>query len=187
MNELSVRAAGQVRYRPSTATSGHDWVDAAPFRAYLQFLAAIGDVPPEVVALLAGIAPRLSRRLLTGDGNRPLRRISPDTARRLYAITPSVLHECRYRTVPAGPVVATMRAMAELGWSAAVWSERLGLSPAAVTSLFTGRAQTCSFWLSLQVRAAAVDLRSDPSWVGTRLRHSIPAGSSGPSTDRRAA
>jgi hypothetical protein len=92
-----------VRRAPEAASgSEHDWVDAAPFRAQLHWLLAYPGMTPEVIALLAGVAPRLTRRLLTGHGGRPLRRISQETAYRLYAVTPRVLEHCRHQRVPAG-------------------------------------------------------------------------------------
>jgi hypothetical protein len=147
---------------PAPVPPEHEWVDSAPFRAHLRFLLSVSEASPEVVALLAGVAPRLARRVLTGDGGRPLRRISPDTARRLYAVTPAVLRECRLRTVPAAPVAATMRRMEVLGWSRVDWCEQLGLSQAAVVALASGRTRRCSYWVALQIRAAAVGFRSSP-------------------------
>lgn len=148
---------GQVATRLGT---GHGWVDAAPFQAHLRFLIAVTGVSPEIVALLAGVSPRVGRRLLTGDGSRPPRRISPDTARRLYAVTPAVLEECRRRLVPAGPVTAAMAWMEVAGWCTERWSHLLRLDPEAVRALQDGQTGSCSYWIALQVRAEAVEVRA---------------------------
>ncbi len=151
---------GPFRTRQPFPDRSHDWVDAAPFTAHLRFLTALPQVSPEVVALLAGVAPRVTRRMLTGDGGRPLRRISPETAGRLYAVTPAVLAECRRRMVPAAPVAARMQQLLAAGWSVADWSGRTQLDSAAVEALLAGLTQSCSYWTALQVRAAAVEVRS---------------------------
>jgi hypothetical protein len=136
----------------SPAASRHDWVDAAPFRAHLRHLVDTAAATPEAVAVLAGIAPRVPRRLLTGDGGRPMRRLSSETARRLLAVTPAVLLECRRRLVPAGPVRASLTSST---WSTADWSDVLGLPANTVDDLRRGRADTCTLWTWVCVRAAA--------------------------------
>jgi hypothetical protein len=59
------------------------WVDAAPFRAQLRFLMASTSLSAEEVAAAVGIPARLAERLLRGRNGRPLRRVSPETGRRL--------------------------------------------------------------------------------------------------------
>jgi hypothetical protein len=155
-------------------TASHAWVAAAPFAAHLRLLLSLPDVSLEVVALLAGVAPRVIRRILTGDGQRPLRRLSPDTASRLYAITPELLHRCHERRVPASATAATMRQLSAAGWSVSDWSRVLGLRQAAVAELMSGRTCTCTYWTALQVRAAAVAVRSR---LGSARLASVPCPS----------
>ena len=70
------------------ALDGSDyWVDAAPFRAQLRYLMASASLPAEDVAAAAGISAPLAHRLLYGRNGRPLRRISPDTGRRLLQLS----------------------------------------------------------------------------------------------------
>ena len=70
------------------------WVDAGPFRAQLRFLMASGSLTVDDVAAVAGISARLADRLLHGRDGRPLRRISPDTARRLIQISDQQVRRC---------------------------------------------------------------------------------------------
>jgi hypothetical protein len=65
------------------------WVEAAPFRAHLSHLVATSGLSPTGVALLAGVSPRFAHHLLNGRGGRLLRRISPDSARKLLRVTPA--------------------------------------------------------------------------------------------------
>ena len=63
------------------------WVDAAPFRAQLRYLMASASLSAEEVAAAAGISARLAHRLLHGRNGRALRRVSPDTGRRLIQLS----------------------------------------------------------------------------------------------------
>ena len=82
------------------ALDGSDyWVDAAPFRAQLRFLMASASLSAEEVAAAAGISARLAYRLLHGRNGRPLRRVSPETGRRLIQLT---IEQIRPRRPDAG-------------------------------------------------------------------------------------
>ena len=63
------------------------WVDAAPFRAQLRFLMASASLSADEVAAAVGISARLADRLLHGRNGRPLRRVSPETGRRLLDVS----------------------------------------------------------------------------------------------------
>ncbi len=65
------------------------WVDAAPFRAWLEHLMSAGGLSSAEVAALAGVSARATRALLTGRRGRPVRRICRLTAMRLLSVTPS--------------------------------------------------------------------------------------------------
>lgn len=60
------------------------WVEAAPFRAHLRHLIDTTGQPLPVVAEMARISLPDARRLLHGRRGRPVRRISPQTASRLF-------------------------------------------------------------------------------------------------------
>ena len=64
------------------------WVDAAPFRAQLRYLMASASLTSaEEAAAAAGISARLADRLLHGRNGRALRRVSPETGRRLLRLS----------------------------------------------------------------------------------------------------
>jgi hypothetical protein len=75
------------------------WVDAAPFRAQLRYLMACASLSAEEVAAAAGISARLAYRLLHGRNGRALRRVSPDTGRRLIQLS---VEQIRPRRPDAG-------------------------------------------------------------------------------------
>jgi hypothetical protein len=91
---MTVRAEG--------AGLAGQWVDARPFRAQLHYLMASGSLTVDDVAAVAGISARVAERLLHGRDGRPLRRISPDTARRLIQISHQHVRALRRIMVPAG-------------------------------------------------------------------------------------
>ena len=67
------------------------WVDAAPFRAQLHHLMGSTALPLDEVAAAAGISARLAAHLAYGRNGRALRRVSPETARRLMALSAAQL------------------------------------------------------------------------------------------------
>ena len=74
------------------------WVDAAPFRAHLRYLMASASLSAGEVAAAAGISARLAERLLHGRNGRALRRISPETGRRLIRVSVERIRKRRPET-----------------------------------------------------------------------------------------
>ena len=71
------------------------WVDAAPFRAQLRYLMAGTALSAAEVAAAAGISARLADRLLYGRNGRALRRVSPETGRRLLLVSVEAIRRRR--------------------------------------------------------------------------------------------
>src|SRR5215218_29518 len=92
------------------------WVDAGPFRAQLQHLMASGSLSVDDVAAVAGISARVADRLLHGRNGRQLRRISPDTARRLIQVSDQQVRALRRIMVPAAPARLQLRRLHRAGW-----------------------------------------------------------------------
>ena len=89
---MAVRAASeQVGY----------WVDAAPFRAQLHLLMGSTALSAAEVAAAAGISARLAAHLAYGRNGRALRRISPETGRRLMALSVPQLRRLRSQRLTA--------------------------------------------------------------------------------------
>jgi hypothetical protein len=82
--------------RTASEEIGH-WVDAAPFRAQLHHLMGSTALSAAEVATAAGISRRLAVHLAYGRNGRALRRVSPETGRRLMALSVTQLRRWRSR------------------------------------------------------------------------------------------
>ena len=145
-----------------------NWVDAGPFRAQLRYLMASGSLTLEDVAALAGISARLADRLLHGRDGRQLRRISPDTARRLIQISDQHVQALRRIMVPAAPARLQLRRLYRAGWDDLATAQRVCVAVPELLELATG-ADTCSLLLTVRLTAAAraedsLRYRSPPGW-----------------------
>ena len=130
------------------------WVDAGPFRAQLRFLMASGSLTVDDVAAVAGISARLADRLLHGRDGRPLRRISPDTARRLIQISDQQVQALRRIMVPAAPARLQLRRLHRAGLEDSAIAERVRVAIPELLELASG-ADTCSLLLTVRLTAAA--------------------------------
>jgi plasmid maintenance system antidote protein VapI len=130
------------------------WVDAGPFRAHLRYLMASGSLSVDDVAAVAGISARMADRLLHGRNGRPLRRISPDTARRLIQISDQQVRALRRIMVPAAPARLQLRRLHRAGWHNLAIAERLGVAAPELMELAAG-AGACSLLLTVRLTAAA--------------------------------
>ena len=132
------------------------WVDARPFRAQLRYLMASGSLSVEDVAAVAGISARLAERLLHGRDGRPLRRISPDTARRLLQVSDQQVRALRRIMVPAAPARLQLQRLHGAGWDDLLIAERVRVAAPERVELAAG-ADTCSLLLTIRLTAAARD------------------------------
>jgi hypothetical protein len=147
---------------------GDQWVDAAPFRAQLRYLMASGSLSVGDVAAVAGISARLADRLLHGRDGRPVRRISPDTARRLIQVSDQQVQALRRITVPAAPARLPLRRLHRAGLENLAIAERVRIAVPELIELSSG-ADTCSLLLTVRLTAAA---RAEDSW---RYRNQLGA------------
>jgi hypothetical protein len=135
------------------------WVDAAPFRAHLQHLMATGPLTVAEVAVLAGISRPAAEHLLRGRSGRRLRRVSPETARLLLAVTPTRVRALRWSGMPADAALEQLSHLRAAGWSDQDLIDRTGLSRVELGDLTTGAAQcTRLTTLRLQVAVEAAGL-----------------------------
>jgi hypothetical protein len=152
------------------AEASDDWVDAGPFRAQLRYLMASGSLTIEDVAALAGISARLADRLLHGRDGRQLRRISPDTARRLIQLSNRHVQALRWIMVPAAPARLQLRRLYRAGWDDLGIANRVRGAVPELLELARG-ADTCSLLLTVRLTAAAraedsLRYRSGLGWHG---------------------
>jgi transcriptional regulator with XRE-family HTH domain len=149
--------------------SGH-WVDAGPFRAQLRYLMASGSLTLEDVAAVAGISARLADRLLHGRDGRPLRRISPDTARRLIQISDQHVRALRRIMVPAASARLQLRRLYRAGWDDLAIARQVRVAVPELIELARS-ADSCSLLLTVRLTAAAraedsLRYRSRLGWRG---------------------
>lgn len=129
------------------------WVDATPFRAHLRFLMAVGSLSIADIAAFAGISSTAAEHLLSGRRGRPLRRISPEMARRLISVTASDVRGLRWRLMPADKARAQRARLRRLGHSDAEIAALAGLPVLEVTGL--SRSAHCSELLTVRLMATA--------------------------------
>jgi hypothetical protein len=148
-----------------------EWVDAGPFRAHLRYLMATASLSVDDVAAVAGISTRVADRLLHGRDGRPLRRICPDTARRLIQVSDQEVRALRRITVPAAPARLQLQRLHRGGWENLAIAERVGVTAPELAELAAG-AGTCSLLLTVRLTAAA---RAEDSLPGGRPDAWVPA------------
>jgi hypothetical protein len=130
------------------------WVDAGPFRAQLLYLMASGSLSVDDVAAVAGISARLADRLLHGRNGRPLRRISPETARRLIQVSDQHVQALRRIIVPAASARLQLRRLYRAGWENLAIAQQVRVATPELVELAAG-ADTCSLLLTVRLTAAA--------------------------------
>lgn len=135
----------------SRGTSSGDWVDAAPFRAYLFHLIWASGLSGDVVAELARVSQRTARHLAHGRRGRPVRRISPETARRLLQITVGDLLLARQTPVSARRVSRRLAQLGAVGWSDEELAIALRIDAATVADLRQRRSNRCSQLVEVRV------------------------------------
>ena len=130
------------------------WVDATPFRAHVRFLMSVGDLSAADVATVAGVSVTAVDHLLSARGGDRARRVSPDTARRLLALTAEDVRGLRWHLVPAHRARARLDTLRKAGLSDARIAELARVDIADLARL-DGADQHCSALLSLRLTAAA--------------------------------
>ena len=138
---------------PSSAP-GTGWVDAVPFRAHVRFLMSVGALSAADVATVAGVSVTAVDHLLSARGGDRARRVSPDTARRLLALSAEDVRGLRWHLVPAHRARAKLDAFRKAGWSDGRIAERARVDIGDLARL-DGPEQHCSALLSLRLTAAA--------------------------------
>lgn len=129
------------------------WVEAGPFRAHLRHVMAVGELTAREVAALAGVSPRLVTSLLRGRGGRPVRRISPDTARALLRLPAAQARELRTRQVPAAESRLRLRRLLGRGADHFALAGELGVTTEVLAALEQETTTWCSALLALRLLA----------------------------------
>jgi hypothetical protein len=115
---------------------------------------ASGSLTLEEVAAVTGISARLADRLLHGRNGRPLRRISPDTARRLIQVSDQHVRGLRRIMVSAVPARLQLCRLYHAGWENLAIATRVGVTVPDLVELAAG-AEMCSLLLTVRLIATA--------------------------------
>lgn len=171
MLEAAVDDAG----RP-TDPVGPDWVDAAPFRAHVRQLITDCGLTWRVIAVLAEVPSAAVRHLLHGRDGRPVNRLHPLIAERLFCLTRAVVADAARRARPAEETGRLLRALADRGWSAEELSRRTGLPAADLQQIADEDRLGCPQLTAAVVKAAAQALWDIPApRTGSVRRQPLPA------------
>lgn len=111
------------------------WVAAAPFRAHLLRLVAESGLPWQWVGVQAGLSLTCASHLLFGHSGRRIRKISPATARGIWAVSPEELRGLATDFKPAAQTAARLRLLAERGYPAAALASEVGVPVEALTAI----------------------------------------------------
>lgn len=110
-------------------------VDAAPVKAHLQQLRAAG-VGRRTIAARSGVSLTVISRLIGIDRHRPARRIHPDTARKLLAVTTSDQADGTF--IDATGARRRLQALVTLGWTQTEIAARIGWTTANLNRITLG-------------------------------------------------
>jgi hypothetical protein len=133
------------------ARAAAPWVDAGPFRAHLRHVMGVGDLSATEVATLAGVPPRLAVSLAEGRAGRPVRKISPATARALLQVTAADARGLRSRQVPAAESRRRLRRLRRQGAGLPELATGLGVGADELTRLAAPGTSWCSALLALRL------------------------------------
>jgi hypothetical protein len=119
-------------------TIDHLWVSAAPFRAHLRLLLDLTGLPWPVMALKAGVSPRLVRRLLFVEQGRRLPKLPRESALRLICLSDAALAELGRTMVPSDQTRQDLSELLTSGCSAPTLARYCRLTvPALMATLET--------------------------------------------------
>jgi hypothetical protein len=153
------------------------WVAAAPFRAHVRHLLEATGLPWRVVAVHADAPERMVASLLFGRGDRPLRRIPPDVARRLLSVRISALAALATQSVPVTLARSALTLLRQSGASLSAISHDVGVDAGDLTRILAPNTRFTTRRIELLLACAAVE-RGVAAWSddGERLISPWPVG-----------
>lgn len=153
------------------------WVDAAPFRAHVRHLVAETGVAWRTIAVLADVPSQSVDHLLRGRQGRPVPRLHPLIAERLFHLTRDVLRDASARQVHAGRTEMLLQSLVGRGWMIRDIARRTRLPEPELSAIAAGQQAACSQLLAATVKAAAQALwdRGLPTRPVEVARHVRPA------------
>jgi hypothetical protein len=136
-------AASRSAYRARVLGRWAPFVDAAPVRAHIQTLREAG-IGVERIARLAGISSSHVRELVphTRTGRRPIKRVRPETARRLLAIGVTHTNRASRSHVDSTGTRRRLQALIAIGWTDRALATELCRSTTSLTRSMTSETVT---------------------------------------------
>ena len=131
------------------------WVEAAPFRAHIRHLISETGVAWRTLAVLADVPPQSVDHLLRGRNGRPVPRLHPLIAERLFHLTRTAVSDAAHRQVQANRTRALLGCLADRGWQLKELAHRTQLDERALAAIAAGREPACSQLVAATVKAAA--------------------------------
>lgn len=154
----------------STVITAHDWVDAAPFRAWVRQLVSDTGLPWRAIARAAGVTSATVHALLAGRNGHPVRRLRQMDGRLLLQLDHQRL------TALAGEP-ASCDSLRALAWSLGLRgcrpveiAEFVGVDALSIRNLMAGGSIWCSRLQLLRAEAACEAWGVDPKrvlWAST--------------------
>jgi hypothetical protein len=131
------------------------WVDAAPFRAHVRHLMAETGVAWRTIAVLADVPSQSVDHLLRGRNGRPVPRLHPLIAERLFHLTRAAVADSAHRQIHAARTQRLLQYLAARGWVVRDLSRRTRIPEGQLADLVAGRSAACSQLVAATVKAAA--------------------------------
>lgn len=131
------------------------WVDAAPFRAHVRHLMAETGVAWRTIAVLADVPAPSVEHLLRGRRGRPVLRLHPSIAGRLFHLTRDVVADASARRLHAGRTQTLLQFLVGRGWTIRDIARRSRLPEPELAAIMAGRQTLCSQLLAATVKSAA--------------------------------
>ncbi|GAB3924244.1 hypothetical protein GCM10011575_03060 [Microlunatus endophyticus] len=131
------------------------WVDAAPFRAHVRHLMELTGVPWRTLAVLADVPPQSVDHLLRGRAGRPVPRLHPLIAERLFHLTHTAVVDAGRRRVHAARTRVLLGCLVDRGWLISEIARRTQLPVSGLSALAIGEDTVCSQLVAATVKAAA--------------------------------
>lgn len=138
------------------------WVDAAPFRAHVRRLIADHRLTWRTVAMLAEVPTPAIGRLVCGRGHRPVARLHPLIAERLFHLTDEAVRVAAIQTAPTTRSRELLSRLVEHGWSIPLLANRAGLPTEELVAICSGAWSSCSQLTEAVIKAVAQALWTLP-------------------------
>lgn len=138
------------------------WVDAAPFRAHVRRLIADHRLTWRTVAMLAEVPTPAIGRLVCGRGRRPVSRLHPLIAERLFHLTDESIRVAAIQHASTTRSRELLGRLLDHGWSIRLLADRAGLSTSELIAITSGECDRCSQLTEAVIKAVAQALWTVP-------------------------